>query len=67
MRATVEVDEALLRHARTVIGARDDAEAVELALKAVVRNCHHGRLLDRLGHTDLNLTQEELERLRRDD
>jgi len=37
MRATVEVDPTLLRDARVATGARDDAETVELALKAVVR------------------------------
>jgi Arc/MetJ family transcription regulator len=67
MRATVEVDETLLRDARAAVGARDDAEAVELALKAVVRDRHLARLLDRLGNTDLDLTRDELERLRRDD
>jgi hypothetical protein len=67
MRATVEVDETLLRNARVAVGARDDAETVELALQAVVSVRRRGRLLDRLGHTDLDLTQEDLERLRRDD
>jgi Arc/MetJ family transcription regulator len=67
MRATVEVDETLLRNARTAIGARDDAEAVEFALKAVVRNRRLDSLLNRLGKTDLDLTRDDLERLRRDD
>ena len=67
MRATVEVDPTLLRDARAATGARDDAETVELALKAVVRDRHLERLLDHLGNTDLDLTQAALERLRRDD
>jgi Arc/MetJ family transcription regulator len=66
MRATVEVDETLLRNARAVTGARDDAEAVELALRSVVRGRHIDRLLGRLGKTDLNLSLEDLARLRSD-
>jgi hypothetical protein len=67
MRASVEVDQALLRTARIASGARDDTEAVALALKALLRHRHLQRLLGRLGHTDIDLTREDLERWRRDD
>lgn len=67
MRANVEVDATLLRTVRAATGARDDTEAVELALKALVHDRRLQRLLGCLGHTDIDLTREALERWRRDE
>ena len=66
MRATVEVDKTLLHSARAATGARNDTETVERALEAVVRDSRIQRLINRLGKTDLDLTQHDLERLRDD-
>jgi hypothetical protein len=66
MRATVQIDETLLHNARAATGARNDTETVERALEAVVRNGRIRRLINRLGKTDLDLTQDDLGRLRDD-
>jgi hypothetical protein len=66
MRATVQIDETLLHNARAATGGRNDTETVERALEAVVRHGRIRRLINRLGKTDLDLTQDDLERLRDD-
>ena len=60
-KTTVVIDDHLLKDA---IGARSKREAIEAGLRALVRQRHREALRKELGTFDLDLTLDELERLR---
>jgi Arc/MetJ family transcription regulator len=64
MRRTVVIDDKLLEEARQVLGTRGIRDTVEAGLKEVVRRCRLEELRRSLGKVDLDLTPEELARLR---
>ena len=63
-KTTVVLDERLLQSAVEAIGARSKKEAIEAGLKALVRWKSREALRRELGTFDLDLTSDELERLR---
>jgi Arc/MetJ family transcription regulator len=63
-KTTVVLDERLLQSAVEAIGARSKKEAIEAGLKALVRRKNREALRRELGTFDLDLTSDELERLR---
>ena len=63
-RRTIVIDRELLRKAREALGTRTIRETVERALQEAVRPNQQQLLLDLKGKIDLDLTLEELERLR---
>jgi len=65
-RRTVVIDDALLEEARRSMGTRTIRETIEAGLREAIRRRRLGDLRDSLGTWDLDLTQEELERLRND-
>ena len=64
MRTTVVIDEALLKKAQEALGTETIRETVERALEEAVRVHRRQELLALRGQVDLDLTLEELERLR---
>lgn len=62
-RTTLDIDETLLRQAMEASGAKTKTEAVELALRELVRQRQLKLLRQELGTFDLDL---DLEKLRRD-
>lgn len=66
MRTTVVIDDALLKEAMSVIRAKTKREAIEAALREMVRKKNLEVFREELkqGKYDLDLTLEELERLR---
>ncbi len=64
-RTTLEIDDALIETAMALSGAKTKTEAVDLALRELIRSRERGLLRRELGSFDLDLDQEELRRLRR--
>ena len=64
-RTTLEIDEALLDAAVRASGARTKTEAIETALRELIRARERERLRAELGTFELDLTLEKLRRQRR--
>ena len=64
MRRTVVVDDKLLEEARQVLGTRTIRETIETSLREAVRRRRLEELRRSLGRVELDLTPEELARLR---
>ena len=64
MRRTVVIDDNLLEEARRVLGTKGIRETVEAGLREAVRRRRLEELRRSLGHLELDLTPEELVRLR---
>lgn len=67
MRRTVVVDDELLDEARRVLGTSGIRETIEAGLKEAIRRRRLEEFRQSLGHFELDLTAEELARLRDDD
>lgn len=65
-KTTVVIDEKLLKQAMDAVGAKTKKQAIEAGLKQLVRTRNIDKLRQELGTFDLDLTLEELERLRSD-
>lgn len=63
-KTTVQINEKLLQKAIEAIGAKTKKEAIEVALQELVRQRYREALRKELGTYDLELTLNELERLR---
>ena len=66
MRRTVVIDDKLLEEARRVLGTKGVRDTVEAGLRETVRRSRLEELRRSLGNMDLDLTPEELARLRDD-
>jgi Arc/MetJ family transcription regulator len=64
MKTTVVIDDNLLRDAIKAAGVRTKREAIEMGLRELVRKRNLNALKEELGTYDLDLSVEELERLR---
>lgn len=64
MRHTVVIDDKLLDEAKEVLGTKGVRDTLEAGLREVVRRRRLEELRKSLGTIDLNLTSEELARLR---
>jgi len=64
MRRTVVVDDRLLEEAREVLGKKSIRETIEAALREAIRRRRLAELRRSLGTVDLDLTPDELARLR---
>ncbi len=63
-KTTVLIDEKLLETAIQTIGARTKREAIEAGLQSLVQSHNRELLRKELGTFDMDLTLDELERLR---
>lgn len=63
-KTTVLLDEKLLETAIQAIGARTKREAIEAGLQSLVQSHNRESLRKELGTYDMDLTLDELERLR---
>jgi len=63
-KTTVQIDGTLLDEAVRAIGAKTKREAIEAGLKALVQRHNRDALRKELGTFDIELTLDELERLR---
>lgn len=64
MRRTVVIDDNLLEEARLILGTKGIRDTVELGLRETIRRYRLEELRRSLGKIDLDLTAEELGRLR---
>lgn len=65
MKTTLEVDEALLKSAKEILGARTIKETVEKSLQAVVRQKALNELADLAGKIEMDMTVEDLLKMRK--
>ena len=63
-KTTVLIDEQLLQAAMNAIGVRTKREAIQAGLESLVRFHQRKSLQNELGTFDIDLSLEELERLR---
>ena len=63
-KTTVMIDENLLEEATQAIGAQTKKEAIEAGLRSLIQQHNREALRKDLGTFDIDLTLEELERLR---
>ncbi len=63
-RMTVAIDEELLTEARQLSGAKTKKEAIEIALRELVRRFRRREVAAHAGTIELELTQEDLRRAR---
>lgn len=66
MRRTVVIDDKLLEEARQVLGTNGIRDTLEAGLREAIRRHRLEELRQSLGKIELNLTSEELARLRDD-
>ncbi len=66
MRTTLELDEGLVREAMRLLGVKTKREAVRRALEAVIAEKRRERLRAKLGRLELDLTLEDLAKMRED-
>jgi len=64
MKTTIVINEELLREAMKVAGVKTKRETIEVGLRELVRRRNLEALKEELGTFDLDLSLEELERLR---
>ena len=64
MRRTVVIDDGLLEEAREILGTKGIRETVEAGLKEAIRRRRLEELRRSLGTIKLNLSAEELSKLR---
>jgi Arc/MetJ family transcription regulator len=63
-KTTVMINDNLLEKAIAAIGARTKKEAIEAGLRSLIQQHNREALREDLGTFDIDLTLEELERLR---
>ncbi len=63
-KTTVLINEQLLKAAMEAIGARSKKEAIDAGLRSLVRQWNREALRKELGTFEIDLTLNELERLR---
>lgn len=63
-KTTVVIDEELLKNAIEVTGARSKREVIEKGLRSLVQQHNREALCKELGTFEIDLTLDELERLR---
>jgi Arc/MetJ family transcription regulator len=64
MKTTVVIDDQLLKDAMTAIGASSKREAIIVGLQTLVKQRNREALRNELGTYEIDLTLQELEKLR---
>ena len=66
-KTTVELDEELLQRAKEAIGSRTKRETIETALQELVKRHQRELLIQEMGTYDLDLTQDDIDKMRGND
>ena len=66
-KTTVVIDEQLLKAAIEAVGARSKKEAIEAGLKSLISHRNREALRMELGTFEIDMTLNDLERLRHDE
>ena len=64
MRTTIDINEKLVEKVKNILGLKTKKDAVEYSLEFLIREKQRERLRKKIGQTDLNLTLDELEKIR---
>jgi Arc/MetJ family transcription regulator len=67
MRTTVELDDKLVREVMKLVGVKSKRAAIQRSLEELIRQRRRERLRAKLGKLGLDLSLEELKRMRQDD
>ena len=67
MRTTVDLDEKLVREVMNLLGVKTKRQAIRRSLEALVQQQKRERLRTKLGNFELDLSLEELKRMRQDE
>ncbi len=65
-KTTVEIDEKLLEQAMQISGAKTKKKAIEYGLRELIKSINRDLFKKELGTFDIDLTAEDLEKMRRD-
>jgi len=63
-KTTVVIDDSLIKEAMELIGVKTKRKAIEIGLKELIKSRHRENLRKELGTYELDLTYEELMKLR---
>lgn len=66
-KTTVEIDEKLLERAMKMSGAKTKKMAIQSGLKELIKSINKEMLKKELGTFDLDISLEDLEKIRRDE
>jgi len=66
-KTTVEINEKLLEQAMKISGAKTKKMAIESGLRELIRSINKDKLKKELGTFDLDISAEDLEKMRRDE
>lgn len=64
MRTTIDINEKLVEKVKNILGVKTKKDAVEYSLEFLVREKQRERLRSKIGKKELNLTLDELEKIR---
>ncbi|MEJ2307527.1 MAG: type II toxin-antitoxin system VapB family antitoxin [candidate division WOR-3 bacterium] len=64
MRTTIDINDKLLRQVKNILGVKTKKDAVEYSLEFLIREKQRERLRKKIGKADLDLTLDELEKIR---
>lgn len=67
MRSTIEIDESLIREAKSLTGVKTKKELVELSLRELVRKKRLEHLIGLYGTSPIDLTLKDVEKFRKDE
>jgi len=67
MRTTIDLDDDLVREAMDLLGEKTKRAAIQRSLEELVRQKRRERLRGKLGNLDLELTLNDLEKMRQDE
>jgi Arc/MetJ family transcription regulator len=66
MRTTIDINESLVEKVKKILGVKTKKDAVEYSLEFLIREKQRERLRKKIGKTDLDLTLDELEKMRQE-
>jgi Arc/MetJ family transcription regulator len=64
MRTTIDINEKLVEKVKNMLGLKTKKDAVEYSLEFLIREKQRDRLRKKIGKRELNLSLDELKRLR---
>jgi len=67
MRSTIDIDEKLLKEAQRITGARTKKELINLSLRELIRKRRREHLISLFGSSVLDISLEDVEKMRKDE
>jgi Arc/MetJ family transcription regulator len=64
MRTTIDINEKLVEKVKDMLGLKTKKDAVEYSLEFLIKEKQRDRLRKKIGKTDLNLSLDELKKIR---